>query len=226
MTIDAGTAAISAVDAHFAPAPEVTDEEERFASSLVAVGSRLRDFRRAAKLSLRELATTSGLSASFLSLVERGECSLSLTSLFAISQALKIDPSEVLNAASAPPQPRAEYGLWRGATQASRHTVVGEREYFPFAADIPLGSLKPMFFRMHPTTTIAPAAVHEGEEVAYVISGTLWLRLRDDEIELGPGEAIHFSSETPHSIANRTNDVVEALWLTTNAAGPSQHRFS
>lgn len=226
MTIDAGAAAISVVDAHFASTTEVTGEDERFASSLVAVGSRLRDFRRAAKLSLRELASASGLSASFLSLVERGECSLSLTSLFAIAQALKIDPGEVLNAASVPPQPRAEYGIWRGRQRSGRHTVVGEREYFPFAADIPRGSLKPMFFRMHPTSTIAPPASHDGEEVAYVISGTLWLRLRDDEIELGPGEAVHFSSETPHSIANRTSDVVEALWLTTNAAGPSQHRLS
>ncbi|MFF1878374.1 helix-turn-helix domain-containing protein [Leifsonia sp. NPDC058230] len=226
MTIDTGATGVSIEDEHFALPDDAADSDERFASSLVAVGSRLRDIRREAKLSLRDLATESGLSPSFLSLVERGECSLSLTSLFSIAHALKIDPSAVLNAASTPPQPKAEYGLWRGVQRSVKHTVVGEREYFPFAADIAGGTMNPMYFRMQPTSTIAPAAVHEGEEVAYVVSGTLWIRLREDEIDLGPGDAIHFSSMTPHSIANRTSQVVEALWLTTNRSDTAQHHRS
>lgn len=225
MTTDAAIA-VSAADSHFAPATADDTGDDRFASSLVAVGSRLRDFRREAKFSLRDLAAASGLSPSFLSLVERGECSLSLTSLFSIAHALKIDPSDVLNAGAAPVQPKAEYGLWRGTHNATTHTVVGEREYFPFAADIAGGVLNPMFFRMQPTVTIAPVAVHDGEEVAFVVSGTLWLRVRDDEVELQPGDAIHFSSQTPHSIANRTNQPVEALWLTTNGSATAQHHDS
>jgi len=222
VTINAGAAVSSAADAHSANSAD--DEDDGFAMSLVAVGSRLRDIRREANLSLRDLAVSSGLSPSFLSLVERGECSLSLTSLFAIARALKIDPGEVVKAASTLPEPKTEYGIWRGADSAAKHTVVGEREYFPFSAGLADGTLNPMFFRMQPTSTIAPLAEHDGEEVAYVVSGTLWLRLRDEEIELSAGDAIHFSSQTPHAIANRTDQVVEALWLTTNAAATAQHQ--
>lgn len=225
MTTDAATA-VSTADSHFALSADDAAGDDRFASSLVAVGARLREFRREAKFSLRDLAAASGLSPSFLSLVERGECSLSLTSLFSIAHALKIDPSDVLNAGAAPAQAKAEYGVWRGPQHATTRTVVGEREYFPFAADVAHGVLNPMFFRVQPTATIAPLAVHDGEEVAYVVSGTLWLRLRDDEVELQPGEAIHFSSQTPHSIANRTDQPVEALWLTTNTTATAQHHES
>lgn len=210
-------------DQHFASSPAV-EPDERFASSLVAVGSRLRDVRKTAGLSLRELSSRSGLSASFLSLVERGECSLSLTSLFAITQALKIDASDVLDAGAQPVAPvEAEFAVWRGPGRSSRHTVVGEREYFPFSPSLPGELLNPMYFRIHPTSTVAPLAVHEGEEVAYVISGTLYLRLRDEELLLGPGDAVHFSSETPHAIANKTSGIVEALWMTTNAQASVDH---
>jgi transcriptional regulator with XRE-family HTH domain len=220
--IDDGVTVLPGADAHFPARVDGVDQEERFASSLVAVGARLREIRREARLSLRDLATSSGLSASFLSLVERGECSLSLTSLFAIARALDIDPGDVLNAAATTPQPRAEYGIWRGVRDAVRHTVVGEREYFPFEADVPGGIVNPLFFRMQPTLTMAPVTSHDGEEVAFVLSGTLCVRLRDEEVELGPGDAIHFSSQTPHAIANRTRGVVEALWLTVGAA-PVEH---
>ena len=185
--------------------------------------------RRGAGLSLRELAIQAGLSSSFLSLVERGECSLSLTSLFAIADALGVAPAALLGAEMAATAAPKEYSLWRGTSTATSHVVVGEREYFPFRPGFDDQQLDSMIFRIHPTSVPAPLGVHKGEEVAYVLSGELYLRIRDDELTLKAGEAAHFPSTVPHTIANRTDTVTEALWVLTDLSpthGPQQEAHS
>ncbi|KAB8192170.1 cupin domain-containing protein [Nonomuraea phyllanthi] len=200
----------------------VEPPDSRFAGSLTAIGSQLRQARLDAGLSLRELAARSGLSSSFLSLVERGECSLSLTSLFAISEALGLAPAALLGAELGAPPPRQEFSVWRGADQAEHRVVVGEREYFPLRPGFEGQQLESLYFRIHPTAVMAPPAVHEGEEVAYVTSGELFIRLRNHDLTLAAGDAIHFPSSVPHTIANRTAGVTEVMWVMTHPS-PNAH---
>lgn len=40
--------------------------------------------------------------------------------------------------------------------------------------------------------------MHEGHEWMYVLSGRLRLVLGDDDFLIGPGEAVEFSTWTPH----------------------------
>ncbi len=187
-------------------------------TTLSEIGERLREFRKSAGLSLRELAAKADMSASFLSLVERGESSLSLTSLFGIARALDIDPAEVVGGGHAPTQPSAEYGLWRNANRGDRRTVVGEREYFPFTAEVPEARADPIFVRIHPTTVATPTLGHDGEEAAVVIAGTITFRIRDDVVDVSAGDAIHFNSRIPHTIMNRTDQVAEAIWFSIGSS--------
>lgn len=184
--------------------------------TLAEIGARLRQLRKGAGLSLRDLAARAEMSASFLSLVERGESSLSLTSLFGIARALGVDPAEVIGGSSTAPQPRAEYGLWRDA-ERGEPTIVGEREYHTFSADIADARADPIFVRVHPTTVATPTLGHDGEEVAVIVSGTLSFRIRDDVIDLSAGDSIHFSSRVPHTIFNRTDQVAEAIWVSVDS---------
>lgn len=61
------------------------------------IGPRLKDLRTARHMSLRELGAATGFSASFLSQVERGEASPSLSSLDKIARALGISLSGLLS---------------------------------------------------------------------------------------------------------------------------------
>ena len=56
----------------------------------VDVGSRLRDLREAQNISMRTLATKSGLSANALSMIERGKTSPSVSTLYKLSDALGV----------------------------------------------------------------------------------------------------------------------------------------
>src|SRR4051812_49476044 len=68
-------------------APDVAQE--------VDVGERLRELRRFRRCTLRTVATRSGLSESFLSQVERGRSSASISSLRRIADALGISMADL-----------------------------------------------------------------------------------------------------------------------------------
>ena len=60
----------------------------------VNVGSRLRELREARKVSMRGLATKSGLSANALSMIERGRTSPSVSTLYKLAEALGVPITE------------------------------------------------------------------------------------------------------------------------------------
>jgi quercetin dioxygenase-like cupin family protein len=52
-----------------------------------------------------------------------------------------------------------------------------------------------------PGTVLAPVR-HEAEEVAFVVSGRGELRLDDEAVPFGPGEALHIPAGVWHAVAN------------------------
>src|SRR5215207_7044349 len=56
----------------------------------VNIGERLRELREARNISMRALATQSGLSANALSMIERGKASPSVSTLYKLAEALGI----------------------------------------------------------------------------------------------------------------------------------------
>ena len=61
------------------------------------IGSAIRDLRKKRALTLKQLATRTGLSVSLLSQIERAESSASVTSLYKIAHALKIRLPELFS---------------------------------------------------------------------------------------------------------------------------------
>lgn len=192
-----------------------TDEAGEFAGSLRAVGAELRRIRQSRGLSLRELGARANLSPGFLSLAERGACSLSLTSLFALAAALAVEPGDLLHAgAGGVPRP-TEHVVTRADQHAGTRVVVGEREYCPLSRGLPDRALEGLLVTVRPTGTAAPESSHAGEEIAYVLSGELVFTVRGEEIVLAAGDSIHLKSRTPHTMRNRTGAPAEALWVVT-----------
>jgi len=52
-----------------------------------------------------------------------------------------------------------------------------------------------------PGTVLSPVR-HETEEFAYVVSGSGELRLDDESVSFGPGDALHIPSGVWHAVAN------------------------
>lgn len=171
-------------------------------------------------LSLRQLARTSGLSSSFISLVERGETSLSLTSLFTIAAALKTDPTDLIGQSHHEVNDeQPTYGIWRGRLLSSEPSVsLGERDYFQFSSNPPGAHLEPLLVNIQPSTQPKQPSTHDGEEVVHVLFGELQVTLGDQIVTLDAGDGIHFMSTTPHSVQNRTLYTTQAFWVTLRAS--------
>jgi len=187
-----------------------------YSSSLQQIGKELQRIRKDAGFSLRDLGKQADLSPSFLSLVERGECSLSLTSLFAISEALGVEAGDLLQSSGSRSGRRPPFRIWRGEESESPAMVLGERDYTFLHADLANRELEPMLVRISPTSTKAPLTTHVGEEFVYVVHGRLTFFINDAEEEVTAGESIHFTSSAPHTICNHTTEQVIALWVMTS----------
>src|SRR5512132_2962099 len=63
----------------------------------VNIGERLRELREARNISMRALATRSGLSATALSMIERGKASPSVSTLYKLADALGVSITSFFN---------------------------------------------------------------------------------------------------------------------------------
>jgi transcriptional regulator with XRE-family HTH domain len=181
---------------------------------LARIGATIRTLRRKQGLSLRDLAELTGFSISFLSLVERGQSSISLTSLHTVGKALGVDMSAFFPAPRDEPEPPAVPHVTRlsgdgrlSTDSAHTYKLLGGRGF--------KSTLEPVHVTIAPCDDTRDAYAHEGEEFAYVLSGRLVFIVDGVEYRLEAGDSIHYQSTIPHTVRNETNEPAEALWVLT-----------
>lgn len=183
--------------------------EEAFLADL---GARIREIRRRRGVSITELAERTGISASFLSQLERGLKACSLMTLHRISVALNV----------------AIGGFFHGDDQdgpQGRNAIVRRHQRRPltlpgirqrlyvlspneeFAFEALLNVLPPgVATSEHPTS-------HNGEEWFYVLQGQLELILGDERYLMEAGDAAGFASSIPHRVRNVGPVDAEIIWV-------------
>ncbi len=161
------------------------------------IGERLAALRRARGLTLQELAERCGLSASFLSQIERGVSAPSIVSLYRVCQALSVPLFQVL------PDPVAGRSPVR-YLEMQPHFKPSEKgtSYVCLSGNFPGRQLE-ILINLFPPGYQHPKASHKGEEFGYVLSGDLTLIVEDEEYLLGPGDSFHFVAEKPHTYRTR-----------------------
>lgn len=172
-------------------------------------GRQIRAAREEKGLTLDELALRTGLTKSFLSQVERGKSSPSLSSVRLIVQELNIPL----------------VSLFENSIDNLSNIVVrkNKRKKFKLPDSIlDFELLTPnLKRRMEIIRVVAPPSgksefmAHEGEEWGYVVKGRIRLKVGNDEFELEEGDTVYYSSEIPHQWVNETEDEVELLWVIT-----------
>ena len=76
--------------------PRATSAGDSTTDQLASFASKVRDFRKSRGLSQATLAETAGLDRKTISRIENSRYSPSLTSMFAIADALEVEPKELL----------------------------------------------------------------------------------------------------------------------------------
>jgi transcriptional regulator with XRE-family HTH domain len=191
-----------------------TDEER---ATVVArqLGGRIRDARAAQKITLNALSETTGLSAGFLSRLERGETNASISNLIAISTALHIPLRDFFADPEAPASP--EYVLTRARERRNKAPLVASGyTYHLSSGDLPDQQMSAFELTFPPGEKVHPKLVkHEGEEVLFLLEGTIEFVIGADTFVMNPGDCVHFNCEHPHMGRNIGKTPARLLMVVT-----------
>jgi transcriptional regulator with XRE-family HTH domain len=153
------------------------------------VRRRMRELRSEQGLTLLQVSERAHIDVSMLSRLESGKRRLALDHVANLAAALGVSADELLGA-SGPPDPRV-----RGEPKTRNGLTM-----WPLASRGPLGALRAFKIRISPRRLKPPATlrVHDGHDWMYVLEGRMRLLLGDQDLVIEPGEAVEFSTVTPH----------------------------
>lgn len=160
-------------------------------------------------LTLAQLAAQSGLSAPFISQVERGQAAPSIVSLLALAKALGVDMSYFVSV----PKPSQ---IVRRAAKGETIDVGFSARYVRLSGKHEERKLEALLIEV-PAGLEAPTVTREGEGFWYVLSGTLSMTVGDERFSLGAGDSAHFDQRHPYSMKNPSDEVLRMLWVGTPA---------
>jgi transcriptional regulator with XRE-family HTH domain len=182
---------------------------------VVAIGGTIRALRRERGLSLRDLSRMSGLSTGFLSMVERGQSSLALTSLNNVAKALDVDLVELFPQGRKVRKSHPLPHVSRAEEDGQVSIASSQRVYKVLSPRAPDLILEPLLVTVQPGSEMEEPYAHDGEEFAYVLEGEIMFIVEGVEYRLGPGDSIHVLSTVPHAIHNDSGKPVRILWVLT-----------
>ncbi len=189
---------------------------------LATLGGKLREARRRCGLGIAEAARAAGISAGFLSAVERSLATASVSTMQRLSTAYRTSVLEFFDLPG----------------RSGRRLRPSDRQVLQAQPGVNIELLAPsssrlesMLFRAAPGSGTAGPYVHDGEELVYVLSGSIEIWLDEHEhFELGTGDSFWFESTKGHRWLNPSaTDEARMVWVcgrTGDAAGLAAGRIA
>jgi transcriptional regulator with XRE-family HTH domain len=183
----------------------------------VDVGNRLRQLREGRNISMRTLATMSGLSANALSMIERGKTSPSVSTLYRIANALAVPvtdffgPDEVRKKVvflKADERTRLPFlrGLWEG---------LGGEQF--------TGKAMPFMLTLENGASSGPSHMaHSGHEFVFCLRGQLEYLVEGELYLLEAGDSLLFAAQLKHRWHNPGGLVTNALIIISDYSDADQ----
>ncbi len=185
----------------------------------VDVASSLRELREARGISMRTLATKSGLSANALSMIERGKTSPSVSTLYKLADALGVSITAFFGAETEKKQivflksdERKRMSFSRGVFEA-----LGGEQFS--------GRVEPFMLTLESGASSGPHnIVHSGHEFVFCLRGQLEYFVEKQVFLLSAGDSLLFASKLQHRWKNSSRNVVSALIIISGfAEGEKPH---
>ncbi|WP_420992150.1 helix-turn-helix domain-containing protein [Cupriavidus sp. 30B13] len=180
------------------------------ASPASTLGLKLRHARLVAGYTLLQLSHKAGCSESLISKLERGHATPSFAMLHRLAVALDTNIAALTSDEAPPESPVLRLGE-RAVIKSGG--IALERLVLPKRG----GLLQANIHIVSPGEASDGQIEHVGEEVGYVLEGTLELMLGEATYTIGAGDAFTFPSSVPHGYRNVGTDVAKVLWVNSPA---------
>lgn len=182
--------------------------------SQLKIGARVKHARKVKRLTLKELAVAVGCSESLLSKIENDKITPSLQMLHKIVGKLDIAIGNLME----PSNKSSEVVTRKGERPVLtfEENQVGDGTQIEWL--IPQTDMQLLQASIH---IVVPGAgskgviTHEGEEMGYVLEGSLSIEVGGETYEVSEGDSFFFQSHIPHGYVNNGSEVARILWATT-----------
>ena len=176
---------------------------------IASIGPKVRQLRRQKNLSLQQLAERAGLSAAAIHKIERNGMVPTITTLMKLAAALNRSVAYFVDEEPAEPAVLIR--------SDERKQVFTSKERLELAGiSGPYGH----FFMAGAVATIEPGAdsgpkpmEHPGEELLFMLDGTMSFEVEGEEYTLRRGDALHFRTDRPHRWGNPSARPARAIWM-------------
>jgi len=169
------------------------------------VGQRIRELRTGQGLSLRALAALSNLSTNAISLIERGDNSPTVSSLHSLATALAVP----ITAFFEQQVDGLVIHLKNNSRPASETAGVRMES---LGNGLPNQQLEPFLMTIEPGGSSTSSQItHSGEELVYVLGGSLICRINEEEYSLEKGDSLLFLASQPHIYRNQTKKPAQII---------------
>ncbi|QIZ37244.1 helix-turn-helix domain-containing protein [Saccharopolyspora sp. ASAGF58] len=173
----------------------------------LALGKRLREFRRLRKVTVRQLGAHAGVSPAFISQIENGRANASIEILRKLSGALGVSFGDLFTTTTTT-------GLvLRRADRPTLWTEQGVRNYQ--ITRPPLAEVEVTVTEYEPGAGSGGDDYTHGDshEVVVILRGRFEFRLGGQDFVLDEGDSLEYRTSTPHQITNIGDVPGEALWV-------------
>ncbi|WP_167772468.1 helix-turn-helix domain-containing protein [Ramlibacter henchirensis] len=191
--------------------------EQQTPASPTLMGARVRQLRRRRGLTLEELARAVDVDKAHISRIENNHKSPSVAMLAQLAKTLNTSIGHLLGETL----DKAEIKVTRAAElqssprlQQSREP--GEHQFRPLLHGKAVGSFEA--FLVHPGPDPGTTeARHSGQEMLYVVAGTVEVMFHDHVVTLKQGDCIHFPGYLHHRLRRVGRAKAAALLVLSNA---------
>jgi len=174
------------------------------------IGKKIREFRKARNLTVKELADRVECTPSLISQLENGKTDPSISMLKKIADVLQVNIVDFfmtsMNDVDVVTRIRDRVDIqlkrWDARIQSLVKNVTNKK-------------MQPFYTVIKPGGGSHGMYSHEGEEFGYVIQGELELMLNDKIHTIKKDESFYFSSQIPHNWGNKGKEDTVIIWVIT-----------
>ncbi len=178
---------------------------------IASIGPKLRELRQQRNLSLKQLADRSGVSAAAIHKIERSNMVPTITTLMKLATSLNRSVSYFVSEDEQPE--RAAVCVKSGARPpvfTSKKGLALRSISGPYGRFFVAGAIG----EIEPGATSGPHPMeHEGEELVYVLQGSLEFMVGGEAYHVRRGDALHFRTDRPHRWFNQSTTMARCLWI-------------
>lgn len=164
---------------------------------MLDVGGRLRELRHERGMSMRALARASGLSTNALSMIERGRTSPSVSTLYKISEALRLPITAFFRI-----EPPKHEVVFRKSNEHKR-IIFPRGQWEGLGGEVFIGGMEPFLLTLDPGANSGRfPMIHSGHEFVMCLSGEIEYEVEEERFDLQPGDTLLFAAQLSHRWRN------------------------